>query len=164
MKLKQLSVEDRLRRRLRIGWALALRSGVDAGVIETVFSSDWEEVEVSENNRPGIMGGSKKALSMCECGQEYTCNTDQQRMATAPTDEQKDECLKNPPEPEPKCYPCDEPCVPVITHLWHGWAVCRNKKTGEYVLNSNTFAQYHCEYDDPGDPPEPNPPPDPDST
>lgn len=39
---------------------------------------------------------------------------------------------------------CPEECEPVCTHQWNGWTIAYNLRTGQYVLNANTYAQYRC--------------------
>lgn len=47
------------------------------------------------------------------------------------------------PSPAP-AEQCPEDCAPLCTHQWHGWTVSVNLRTGQYVVNANTYAQYRC--------------------
>lgn len=56
---------------------------------------------------------------------------------------------------------CPEDCAPLWTHEWHGWTIAINLRTGQYVVNANTYAQYRCVMrgsPELGKPPRPFPP------
>lgn len=119
---------------------------------------DWEFVESGGNNQAGNIGG----LGLCPCQKEYTVNTQQSFFAQKPNQQQLQNCLNNPPPTSPAVWRCPDDCVQVMTHRWRGYNVLKNKKTGQFLLNCNRFAQYHCKKpDDPARdaPPVEGPPP-----
>jgi len=120
-------------------------------------------IRKSPNARPGFFAN----FGRCPCQSTYTVNTVQQRFANMPNQAQLNACLANPPPPRAEPWACPGNCVLVRTHVWSGWKLYRDVRLGGFLLNCNTYAQYHCkDPEDPArnDPPKtdpPDPPPEP---
>jgi hypothetical protein len=125
---------------------------------------DWVQIAQGGNTKPGIIGG----LDQCPCQKEYTVATNQVAINAWPNPAQVNACNNAPPAAEKPGFKCADNCIQVMTHLWHGWTVMQNTKTGQILFNCETFAQYHCKKPDdpdvnkppiPTDPNDPNPTP-----
>lgn len=119
---------------------LRLRGASKAELQPFLDIFDWEFVASGGDNTGGIIDN----LDSCPCQHEYTVATDQTVIAAWPNAAVQNNCVANPPAPAAAEWKCPDDCVQVMTHIWHGWDVLKNTKTGKIVFNCNTFAQYHC--------------------
>jgi len=114
---------------------------------------DWVQIAQGGNNQAGNIG----RIGFCPCQKEYTVNTRQTNHQNRPNAQQIQNCMNNPPPTQDALWKCGQDCVQVKTHVWHGWSIVRHRRTGQFRLNCNTFAQYHCKKpDDPAADEEPS--------
>ena len=112
----------------------------------------WKIIDQGGNNQFGHTDG----IGNCPCQSEWTCATAQTPVAAWPVPGMAAACAANPPAAQAASIPCATSCVQVMTHIWHGWDVVQNTKTGAIVFNCHTYAQYHCKL--PNDPDRNRPP------
>ena len=147
-----------LQRRFARAAPYLVRSGAPFEEIAPLANAaDWVLVATGGNNNQGNTG----PYGRCPCQSEYTVNVAFTPINAWPNPAQVAACAANPPPPDPPEWKCAEDCVQVMTHVWHGWDVFRNAKTGQLRFQCNTYAQYHCKKpDDPArdDPPQPTDP------
>ena len=123
------------------------KAGLDFDAMQPFLKPlEWVVVKEGGNNQEGNVGN----LGLCPCQKEYTVNTKQTAHRQMPNAGQIANCVNNPPPADPAEWKCPDDCVQVMTHIWHGWTIVRNRRTGQFKLNCHTFAQYHCKK--PGDP------------
>ncbi len=117
------------------------KAGLDLDGLQPFMKPlDWVAVGQGGNNERGVIGGR----GLCPCQSEYTANTRQTIHRQMPNQQQIQNCVNNPPPTKPAVWKCPDDCVQVQTHIWHGWMIVRNRRTGQFRLNYTTCAQAHC--------------------
>jgi hypothetical protein len=105
---------------------------------------DWWPVLSSGDNLPGIHLNE----GQCPGQMFYTVSTRQTIISRPPLTRWLRLGRWSPAEfgfpPPAPAEGCPEDCAPLFTHQWHGWTVAVNLRTGQYVVNANTYAQYRC--------------------
>ena len=145
--------ERYLRHQLTRAIALLQRHGVAKKKVQPLLDGlQWIVIATGGNTKPGNTGN----FGSCPCQSEYTVATVQTPLNAWPNPAALNNCAQNLPPPQPAEIPCQKDCVQVMTHIWHGWMVVQNAKTGALILNCDTFAQYHCKK--PNDPDRNRPP------
>jgi hypothetical protein len=144
----------RLKRRIAdLGTLLGLAGGMighkddQPEALLAVFpdTSDWDFVEQGGDMHTGRFGGR----GQCPCRRGYSLAT---RSIVLPLNAWTPavraalaaRCAANPPPVAAPDWKCPDPCQHVLTHVWHGWSVLRNRKAGVFVFHCHTFGQYHC--------------------
>jgi len=118
-----------------------LGSPVDVGLRDGDPPLAWVLVDKGGNNNDGDMNG----LGECPCQHDYTIAYIQVRFPARPNAAQIAAITFNPPAPDTtNVEECVAGCVNVMTHIWHGWHLFKNNATGNFLLNSKTYAQFHC--------------------
>jgi hypothetical protein len=107
-------------------------------------SGDWWPVQAGGDNLPGMHLNE----GQCPGQMFYTVSTRQTIIPKPPLTRWFKMGRWTPakngfPEPAPP-EGCPEDCAALCTHVWHGWVVAVNLRTGQYVVNANTYAQYRC--------------------
>ncbi len=88
--------------------------------------------------------GRMENFDSCPCEYEYTVATDQTRAMVQPNAAQLNACLANPPAVALPSRKCKDDCIHIRTHEWNGYVLYQNLWTDEFILNCESFAQYHC--------------------
>jgi hypothetical protein len=141
------SAAEELKQRLIIAAPYIVRSDAPFEEIEPLFGfGEWKEIAKGGNVNPGRFGGR----GSCPCQSEYTVANNQVIINAWPNPAQVAACANNPPPPQAAWWKCPDDCVQVMTHMWRGWTVVKNRKNGQLRFNCYTFAQFHCKK--PGDP------------
>ncbi|MCA1605293.1 MAG: hypothetical protein LC775_07455 [Acidobacteria bacterium] len=118
-----------------------IRAGFPFGLVEQGFPFfRWEFVEKGGNTNQGVVGG----FGNCPCQKDYTVATIQTNFAARPNAAQIAAATANPPAPANAVWPCKDQCINVMTHVWNGWFLLVDNQTGQFLLNSHTYAQWHC--------------------
>lgn len=132
---------------------LLIRLGFPFGLVAQVGPFvRWKEVARGGNTKPGVHAGHGN----CPCEKQYTVATIQINFPARPNAAQIAAATINPPAPDKVGVVCKGECIPVMTHVWHGWVLLLDTLTGRFLLNNETFAQYHCKL--PNDPDAQKPP------
>jgi hypothetical protein len=159
--LRLRSQANELRQRLILAGPYLIRSGAAFEEIEDLVRiGEWKSVASGGNTKSGRFGNRNS----CPCQSEYTVNTRQVVINAWPNPQVLAGCQNNPPPPAAAEWKCKDDCVQVMTHIWQGWRVVRNVRTGQMKFNCVTFAQYHCKKPNDPDrdkPPKPTDPSDP---
>lgn len=113
----------------------------DVGLRDGDPPEEWVLVDKGGNNNGGDLDG----FGECPCQHDYTVATLQVRFPARPNAAQIAAITFNPPAADTTyVQECVADCVNVMTHIWHGWNLFKNNATGRFLLNVNTFAQFHC--------------------
>lgn len=127
-----------LTQRLQMAAPYIVRSGAPFEEIAPLVNFlDWKVIAQGGNTKPGRFGGRHN----CPCQSEYTVATQQVVINAWPNPAQVAACAANPPAAQAPDWTCPDDCVQVMTHIWHGWMVVQNIKTGQMRFNCETFAQ-----------------------
>jgi hypothetical protein len=112
----------------------------------------WKHIASGGNTKAGVTGG----FGNCPCQKQYTVATIQVVFPARPNAAQIAAATFNKPAPDKLVVHCEDNCVSVMTHIWHGWVLLQDTVTGQFLLNNETFAQFHCKK--PNDPDVEKPP------